>query len=386
MAALKGALGSEYEIHRELGIGSMARVFLARDRALGRLVAIKVLLPGRARDETARRRFEREARASASLTHPNVVDVYRFGRLPDQTPYLVMRFVKGRTMEERLAAEGALDQETVRSVLRQVAAALAAAHAQGIVHRAVSPNNILWDEERNEALLSDFGIAAILATSGQDVNHLTMEGQIPGTPRYQAPEQLLEEEVTEFADIFAFAVTAYELLTGEGPWNAATDGQLIDAKINRKPRDLEMLRPGVDPALADLLRRCLARHPRHRPNARDLVRALEPVTMHRPDPMSEPADLSGLMRRRLPQVVLVAVGIGWGLMTLMDQLVDRDVLPSVFYRLTLAFAVSGVAASTVVAWFHGEKGHQRAPLLEYLILGGIGAVWLGLSIWILLVT
>jgi serine/threonine-protein kinase len=396
IAHLQEALGGEYEIKRELGKGTVARVFLARDRSLGRLVAIKVLLPGRAADETARKRFEREAKASASLAHPNVVEVYRFGRLPDETPYLVMRFVKGRTMEERLAAEGRLSQEKARKILAQVASALAAAHDRGIVHRDVRPGNVLWDEERGEALLSDFGIAAIMATSGQDTARLTMAGQMLGDPRYQSPEQLMGEDVTELADIYAFGVTGYELLTGEGPYEARTDQQLIVAHLQQEPRDLATLRADVDPALADLLRRCLARQPKHRPSARDVTRALEPygagadgAAAGASSPAggrgaAEPADLHELVRRRVPQIVLIAIGIGWGLMTLMDQLVDRDVLPGVFYRLTLPFAACGVAAAAVVAWFHGERGKQHVTLLEYVLLGAIGVIWVTLSVWVFL--
>lgn len=400
-AALQEALGTEYDVKQELGAGTMARVFLARDRALGRLVAVKVLRPGRAADETARKRFEREARASASLVHPNVVEVYRFGRLPDETPFLTMRFVKGRTMEDRLAAEGRLDQDEARRILAHVASALAAAHARGIVHRDVRPNNVLWDEERGEALLSDFGIAAILATSGQDATHLTLAGQRLGEVRYQAPEQLLDEDVTEFTDIYAFGVTGYEFLTGQGPYEATADHQLVAAHLEQEPRPLETLRPGVDPALADLLRRCLAREPKHRPTAADVARALAAQGAGhgasqgasvggrtRASGMAgartgEPADLQELIRRRVPQIVLIALGVGWGLMTLMDQLVDRDVLAGVFYRLTLPFAACGVAAAAVIAWYHGERGKQRAPLLEYTLLAIIAVIWVALSTWII---
>lgn len=390
LAELEDALGGEYEIKQELGKGSVARVYLARNVGLGRLVAIKILLPGQAADETARRRFEREAKASASLTHPNVVDVYQFGRLPDETPYLVMRFVKGRTMEELLAAEGRLDQQKARLILGQVASALAAAHRQGIVHRDVRPGNILWDEERGDALLSDFGIAAILATSGQDDARLTMAGQVVGRPRYQAPEQLLDQDVTELADIFAFGVTGYELLSGEGPFEGNDPRKLIAAHLGQEPRDLRTLRPDVDPALADLLRRCLAREPKHRPSAKDVARALAPSTTDggsragAPDSMGDAADLRELVNRRVPQIVLLAVGVGWGLMTLMDQLVDRDIVAGVFYQLTLPFAVCGIAAAAVVAWFHGARGKQRTSLLEYLLLAAIAAVWIALSAWIVL--
>jgi serine/threonine protein kinase len=387
-AQLEAALGTEYEIRHELGAGSVSRVFLARDRELGRLVAIKVLLPGPASDDTTRKRFEREARASASLQHPSVVDVYRYGRLPDDTPYLVMRFVKGRTMEDRLAAEGPLGIEKARTVLGSVASALAAAHGRGIVHRDVRPGNVLWDEERNEALLADFGIAGILATAEEHGARLTMAGQTLGNPGYQAPEQLLDEPVSELADVYAFGITAFELLTGEKPWPGSdAPAAIIRARLTGEPRDLSSLRPDVDPALSDLIRRCLAREPRHRPSAIDLVHFFEnggEVSDARTSGPDAPADLHELMKRRVPQVILVAIGLGWGLMTLVDQLVSREILPDVAYRLSLVFALSGIAASTVIAWFHGQRGRQEAPLVEYVLLGLIALGWLAASTWVLL--
>lgn len=383
--ALQAQLGDEYEVKQQLGRGSVACVYLARDRALGRLVAIKVLSPGPAANEVVRKRFEREAKASASLQHKHVVDVYRFGRLPDETPYLVMQFVKGRTLEERLAAEGPLPPAEARTILRQVASALAAAHAQGIVHRDVRPSNILWDEENREAVLSDFGIAAILATSGQDVSRLTTVGHVLGDPRYQSPEQLLDQGVSELTDIYAFGITAYQLLAGESPYDAKGHAQMVSAHLTGEPRDLRALRPEVDPELADLLRRCLAREPKHRPSAQDIARALAPASAGGASPAASGAlpssetDLRELIRRRVPQIVLIAAAAGWGLMTLMDQLVDREVLPDVFYRLTLPFVACGVTAATVVAWFHGERGRQKTSVLEVLVLTAIAAVWIALS-------
>ena len=229
---LQEALGPDFEVKQRLGRGSMATVYLVREKELGRLVAVKVLLPERARDETARRRFEREAKAAASLSHPNVVQVFRFGRLPDETPYLVMRFVKGRTMEDRLAAEGRLASELAQEVLLGIVSALAAAHAQGIVHRDVRPANVLWDEERKHALLADFGIAALLVTSGEDVTRLTQTGQMLGDPRYLSPEQLLDKDLTELADMYALGVLGYELYTGEGPYEAKTNIQWITAHLS----------------------------------------------------------------------------------------------------------------------------------------------------------
>ncbi|MBT8337851.1 MAG: serine/threonine protein kinase, partial [Gemmatimonadetes bacterium] len=237
---LRHHLGDEFEILRSLGKGATAVVYLARERALGRLVAIKVLRQGKAEDATVRRRFEREARAAASISeHPDVVAVHRYGRLPDDTPYLVMRYVKGRTMEERLQAEGRLPLDHARQVLLSVASALAAAHEQGIVHRDVRPGNVLWDDDAQRGYLTDFGIAAVLATSGMDSSRITQTGQMVGDPRYLSPEQLQDKDLTEQSDIYGLGILGYELFTGEGPYQARSNADYIRAHLTQEPRAIQ---------------------------------------------------------------------------------------------------------------------------------------------------
>jgi serine/threonine protein kinase len=389
LEALKDALGEDFEIIRRLGRGSMATVYLAKEKALGRLVAVKVLLPGRANDETARRRFEREARAAASLVHPHVVQVFRFGRLPDETPYLVMRFVKGRTMEERLKAEGRLPADLARQVLHDVTSALAAAHAQGIVHRDVRPANILWDEESESAHLTDFGIAALLATGSEEATRLTKTGQMVGDPRYLSPEQLLDQDLTELADMYGVGVLGYELFTGEGPYEARTNTQWITAHLSAEPKDLRSLRPDIDADVADLLKRCLNREPNHRPSAADAARILAGHTGPQASSMAqgsgsveEGADLQQLFKRRVPQIFIGAVGAAAVFLGFVADLVDRGRLDQVFFDLSLPLSACGIAAATVVAWFHGEQGKQEASVLEWILLSVIGAIGVAVSIWI----
>lgn len=388
LETLREALGADFEIVRRLGKGSMATVYLAKEKALGRLVAVKVLLPGRANEETARRRFEREAKAAASLVHPHVVQVFRFGRLPDETPYLVMRFVKGRTMEERLKAEGRLSADLARRVLHDVTSALAAAHAQGIVHRDVRPANILWDEDAESANLSDFGIAALLTTGGDEATRLTKTGQMVGDPRYLSPEQLLDQDLTELADMYAVGVLGYELFTGEGPYDAKTNTQWITAHLSADPKDLRQLRPDIPPEVADLLKRCLNREPKHRPSAADAARILSGES----DPAStgghastgsieDAADLQQLIKRRVPQIVLVAGAAAIGFIQLVAVMVEMGTLGPIFWDLSLPFAVCGVAASTIVAWFHGERGRQETSVLEWILLSVIGVIWIAVSAW-----
>jgi serine/threonine protein kinase len=309
-----------------------------------------------------------------------VVPVYRFGRLPDGVPYLVMRFVKGRTLDERLAAEGRLPAELARRILLDVASALAAAHAEGIVHRDVRPANVLWDEEADQALLSDFGIAAVLATGTETVTKLTKTGQMIGDPKYMSPEQLRDEEITELADMYAFGILAYELLTGDGPYTAKTNAQWIAAHLNAQPKDLRTLRPDVDPELADLISRCLNREPKHRPSAARAV-----ATLRGERQTSDGAlDLRELVRRRVPQFVLGAGAAGVGLLTFVSMLVEMGTLGQLWWDLSVPLAASGFIAATIVAWFHGERGRQRTSLLEWILLSLVGALWLAVSAWIVI--
>lgn len=387
---LQEALGDDFQVLRRLGRGSMATVYLAREKSLGRLVAVKVLLPGRVGDEQARKRFDREARSSASLVHPNIVQVFRFGRLPDETPYLVMRFVKGRTMEERLKAEGRLPTELARSVLADVTSALAAAHARGIVHRDVRPANVLWDTETGSAHLTDFGIAALLETSGEDQTRITKTGQMVGDPRYLSPEQLKDEPLSELSDMYAVGILGYELFTGQGPYDAKSNTQWITAHLSQEPKDLRRMRPDIPVEVADLLKRCLNREPKHRPSAADAHRILEGRQEIRAgdskgSTLEDPMNIDEMLKRNVPRIVALAGAAGVGLIGFTATLVEMGVLErDPFFLLTLPLAACGVMAATVIAWFHGEKGRQQSNILEWLLLSLIGVAWVMISAWIVI--
>lgn len=384
---LQQALGDDFDVMRRLGRGSMATVYLAKERSLGRLVAVKVLLPGRADDEEARRRFEREAKSSASLVHPNIVQVFRFGRLPDETPYLVMRFVKGRTMEERLKAEGQLPADQARKVLADVTSALAAAHARGIVHRDVRPANILWDAETETAHLTDFGIAALLETSGEEATRITKTGQMVGNPRYLSPEQLLDQDLSELSDMYSVGILGYELFTGDGPYEAKTNTQWITAHLSQEPKDLPRIRPDVPAEVAALLVRCLNKEPKHRPSAADAARVLSAdagVQAGRVgSSIEDPVTFDEVLKRNVPRIVGMAGAAGLGLIGFTATLVEMEVLErDPYFLLTLPLAACGVMAATIIGWFHGEKGPQSSSVIEGLLLSLIGIAWLISSAWI----
>jgi class 3 adenylate cyclase len=270
---LRDELKPGLEVLRLLGRGSMASVFLARESALRRLVALKVLSPQVARTANARQRFEREGQAVASIIHPNVVTVYHVDRLSDATPFLVMQYVKGASLEERLVANGPLEMAEVRRVLADLASALAAAHQRGIIHRDVRPANVLWDEESNHVLLTDFGLAYILSTGTEEVHRLTQTGVIVGDAQRISPEQRMGASVTDRADVFSLGVLGYELLTGVAPATGSASEE-DNARDHVPPLDLAAVGGESDPELTDLLQRCLAPTPTHRPVAAEIARRL----------------------------------------------------------------------------------------------------------------
>ena len=198
---LQAELDSEFDILRLLGEGSVAQVYLARERALQRLVAIKLMKSELAEDETARKRFERESRSAAKIHHHNVATVHRVGSLEDETPFIIMEYIEGRNLADLLQAEGVMTIEQACHTLSQVALALAAAHENGIVHRDVRPDNVVGEEDSDRVVLTDFGIAGILETGNETITRLTQQGLLLGDPRYMSPEQLLGESITDESDV-----------------------------------------------------------------------------------------------------------------------------------------------------------------------------------------
>ncbi len=268
---LERALAPSFTLVRRLGSGGMGSVYLARDPVLKRLVAVKVMAPALAADPDARARFEREAQAVAAISHPNVVSVYSVGELENGVPYLVMQYIEGRTMADRVAEGGPLDAPTARRVLGEVASALAAAHRHGIIHRDIKPANILWDDDTGRALVSDFGIAAVKHRSDEPLDEkLTQTGMAVGTPAYMSPEQVLAEPVTERTDVYALGLLGYELLTGAGPYQVSSPREMMAAHLRDTPRKLSGVRADVDPELERLLEECLEKDPAKRPTASEV--------------------------------------------------------------------------------------------------------------------
>jgi hypothetical protein len=304
---LQKALQGQYRILRLLGRGGMGAVYLAREEALERLVAIKVLAG--ALDAEARERFRREARNGARLTHAGIVPLYSFGEA-DGFPYLVMGYVRGETLSARLGREGRMAAADARRVLADVAEALDHAHRHGIVHRDVKPDNIMIDDESGRALLTDFGVAK--ATAGGQT--MTRAGGVVGTPQFMSPEQVSGvADLDGRSDVYALGLTAYLMLSGRLPFEGATPQDTLLKRLSQDPKPLRQAAPETPEDLAAAVMRCLARDPQGRwPDARAFRDAAAPVTLDE-DELPEPLEgIDGRGAFTLPFLLLGAFGL-WGL-------------------------------------------------------------------------
>ena len=278
-ARLAQALADTHDIERELGGGGMSRTYLATERNFRRRVVIKVLAPELLAGISVER-FHREILLAAQLQHPHIVPVHTAGEV-DGLPWFTMPYVEGESLRKRLE-QGPVALGEALSILRDVARALAYAHARGIVHRDVKPDNVLLSG--GSATVTDFGIAKALSaarTNPDEANPtLTIAGTSLGTPTYMAPEQAAGDPNTDHrADIYAFGIMAWELLAGRPPFQAGSPARLLAAHLVETPPDVREARADAPAALADLIAACLQKDPDARPqDSADLVRALELVT------------------------------------------------------------------------------------------------------------
>ena len=229
LLALQEAVAGRYAVERELGRGGMGVVFLARDLALDRLVAIKLLPPALAASADRRARFLREARTAARLSHPNIVPIHSVEE-SDGLVFFVMGYVAGETLGERIRRHGRLPAAEVTQVVREVAWALAYAHRQGVVHRDVKPENILLEREGGRAMVTDFGIAQV---SGDAAD--TPAGQVVGTARAVSPEQAAGEPVDGRSDLYSLGVAAYLAATGQWPFDGDTAAAVLAKHLTQTP-------------------------------------------------------------------------------------------------------------------------------------------------------
>ena len=262
---LQKSFGTTYTMKRELRGGGMARIFVARDNSLGRDVVVKVLSPELTYGFSTAR-FNREIKLAAALQEPHIVPVLTAGQTLSGLPYFTMPFVRGESLRMRIL-KGPVPLEEALSILRDIASALAYAHRQGIVHRDIKPENILLSE--GTAVVTDFGIAkAVQAAKKGGPDNITQPGDNVGTPMYMSPEQAAADPSTDQrADIYAWGVVAYELLSGKHPFAATTSPQaLLTAQMSDTPPPITGSASKVPRSVGDLVIRCLSKTAAMRPN------------------------------------------------------------------------------------------------------------------------
>ncbi len=279
MTLAAGTRLGPYEIVAPLGAGGMGEVYLAKDTRLDRTVAIKVLASHLSSSPEVRQRFEREARTISSLSHPHICALHDVGREGD-TEYLVMEYLEGETLVERLA-KGPLPLEQTLRFGVQIADALDKAHRQGIVHRDLKPGNVMIT--KSGVKLLDFGLAKVIAptthqsslTALPTQHALTQEGTILGTFQYMAPEQLEGKEADARTDIFALGAVLYEMATGKKAFAGASQASLIGAILHTDPPPVSTIQPTAPPTLDRIIKTCLAKDPEERwQNAGDVGKEL----------------------------------------------------------------------------------------------------------------
>jgi tRNA A-37 threonylcarbamoyl transferase component Bud32 len=263
---LPAGLTAQFDVVRLLGTGGMGAVWLVRDRFLDRLVALKVLLADQA-DADERERFLREARTSARLEHPHIIDVYRADET-DGVVWFTMRFINGESLGDRMRERGRLPVSDVVRILREVSWGLAYAHARGVVHRDIKPDNILLDRESGRAVVTDFGIARDAA----DANGLTMMGNVLGSVHYMSPEQASGEAIDGRSDIYALGCVGFHALSGAPPFDGSAQSVLV-AHVTRPAPSLGTIAEHVPPSVVQVIEKCLAKDPAQRYPSTDAVAA-----------------------------------------------------------------------------------------------------------------
>ena len=368
------ALAGRYRIERELGGGGMSRVFLATETAFNRSVVVKVVAQDLLEGLSAER-FAREVQLVAQMQQANIVPLLSAGDA-DGLPFYVMPFVDGRSLRERLQRDGTLPIVEAVHVLHDVAKALAHAHAHGIVHRDIKPENILLSG--GAAMVIDFGIAKALTASRTHEGAgtaLTQAGSSMGTPAYMAPEQAIGGDVDHRADLYAWGVIAYELLSGAHPFaRHLAPQQLIAAHVAEVPAPLDRVAASVPPSLAALVMQCLAKDPPQRPaSATDVLRALDAAVV---SVVARPSLRSALSRRQRAVALAVAgtvVAVTFG--TCIALRVSRSPTPGKTMIAVLPFG--SIGGDTANAYFAegiaDELGTALARLPGVELAGRVSA-------------
>lgn len=264
-------LEGKWRLEKKIGEGGMGAVYLAHDLVLDRKVAIKLLAEALVHDQELVGRFEREARLTAGLEHPNIVAVYAVGR-DGARPFMVMKYLEGAALSSFLRSRGRVSPDELLPLLRQIAAGLDFIHARGFIHRDIKTGNIFVGPEGHATLL-DFGI--VRPSRGAEA--ITRTGMVMGTPQYMSPEQALGiRDIDHRADLYALAVVIFECLTGKLPFDGDSDLRLVQMQAHGTPPDVRSLAPHLPPLISSVMARALAKRPEDRfPTAQELYLAVE---------------------------------------------------------------------------------------------------------------
>ena len=344
MTTLVGTLLSDrYRLDAEIGAGGMSTVYKAFDTVLERPVAIKLMHRETARDSDQLERFRREARAVAQLNHPHVVQVIDAGEEGDNahpTPYIVLEYVEGETLKQRIRRLGRLPVTEAVAYAIEIARALSAAHARGIVHRDIKPQNVLIDAE-GSAKVTDFGIARMLVDEG-----LTADGRVLGTTDYVSPEQALGHQVNGQSDIYSLGIVLYEMLTGEVPFRGENQVAVAMKHVREELPDVQLRRPEVSASLGAVLDRATDKDlARRYPDATSLAMDLEDVLTIETSRAGQTTGEATSVIRSLPPGRRRRVPL-------------RARVPHVLVVLALVIAVGAVAAVILLARDRTERGVQ----------------------------
>ncbi len=354
--SLQAALRGRYLLERELGRGGMGVVVLARDLALDRPVAIKLLLPHLAGIPALRARFLQEARTAARLAHPHVVPIHAVEEHGELVCF-VMGYVPGETLAARVRNEGPLPPGMVTRLMQEVAWALAYAHQHGVIHRDVKPENILLERGSGRAMVADFGIARLA-----EVVIDTPRGDVLGTPRLMSPEQAAGEPLDGRSDLYSLGVTAFFALTGRYPFEGDTAGQLLAQHLTAAAPPVSTLRPGLPHPLAVAVDRCLAKSPAERfASGEALAEAIAEGGMVAPVPRT-----LQLINREVSSFGVDLVGFGTlaGL-AILTQSLTRDFLG---FGLNYTFALTALLVSLLAI-----RGVHASQLIREAIREGWSA-------------
>ncbi len=367
---VQAALGAEYDVVRLLGQGGMAAVYLARERALKRLVAIKVLDPELAASPVFRARFQREAEMAAQLQHPSIVPIYRVGEAAGVS-FFTMAYIEGESLAELLKRQRQLPLGDALRIGREIAAALGAAHRRGIVHRDVKPQNVLIERESGRILVTDFGIAraALADNDHADAEALTGVGMVMGTPRYMSPEQASgTRDLTPASDLYALGIILYELIAGAYPYKVGQPPNFLVAHLTRQPIPLVARVGDVPREVETSVHRLLAKDPAKRQaSADEVISELTAAETSGERPRAFPR----IRRRRWMSVVpLLAVVAGiWMFARAQGWSFGRA-----------GGAPNGVdpRQSILIGFFQNTT---QQPRLDWLRLGGVELLAQSLSRW-----